>query len=92
MDTTRSLLPRLYRVKQSRQETYDTWTLEFEPVDGEMDSRSSPGQFNMVYGFGVGEVPISISGDPAEPERLVHTIRAVGAVTKALCHMKKPTN
>ena len=90
MDTTRSLLQRPYRVEQSRQETYDTWTLELEPVDGGDGFSFEPGQFNMVYEFGVGEVPISISGDPAEPERLVHTIRAVGAVTKALCHMKKP--
>ena len=43
-----------------------------------------PGQFNMLYAHGVGEVPISISGDPAEPARLVHTIRSVGTVTRAL--------
>ena len=90
MDTTRSLLPQPYPCEQSRQETYDTWTLELEPVDGGDGFSFEPGQFNMVYGFGVGEAPISISGDPAEPRRLVHTIRAVGAVTKALCHMKKP--
>jgi NAD(P)H-flavin reductase len=43
-----------------------------------------PGQFNMIYVHGVGEVPISISGDPGDPERLVHTIRAVGNVTRAM--------
>ena len=43
-----------------------------------------PGQFNMLYLFGVGEVPISISGDPNKPQKLVHTIRAVGPVTKAM--------
>ena len=36
----------------------------------------------MLYGFGVGEVPISISGDPARRDRLVHTVRAVGAMTR----------
>ncbi len=82
-------LPRLYRVQQSRLETYDTWTLESEPVDGDGVFSFAPGQFNMVYGFGVGEVPISISGDPAKPERLIHTVRSVGAVTKALCSLKK---
>ena len=46
-----------------------------------------PGQFNMLYAFGVGEVPISISGDPAEPGRLIHTIRAVGAVAEALARL-----
>ena len=44
-----------------------------------------PGQFNMVYAFGAGEVPISISGDPAAPGPLVHTVRAVGAATRAIC-------
>ena len=53
-----------------------TWTFD---VPGGFAFR--PGQFNMLYVHGVGEVPISISGDPAEPERLVHTIRAVGHVT-----------
>lgn len=43
-----------------------------------------PGQFNMLYVHGVGEVPISICGDPAEPARLVHTIRAVGTVTRVM--------
>lgn len=47
-----------------------------------------PGQFNMLYAFGVGEVPISCSGDPARPEVLVHTIRAVGAVTRMLCGLR----
>ena len=38
----------------------------------------------MLTVFGIGEVPISLSGDPAEPSRLTHTIRAVGAVSTAL--------
>ncbi len=63
------------------QETHDTWTLTLDPGG---PFPFEPGQFNMLYAFGAGEAPISISGDPAEPERLVHTIRAVGAVTRAL--------
>jgi len=47
-----------------------------------------PGQFNMLYAFGLGEVAISISGDPADPERLVHTIHDVGPVTHALTHVE----
>lgn len=43
-----------------------------------------PGQFNMVYLYGVGEVPISIVSDPEEKHVLGHTIRAIGRVTKAL--------
>ncbi|MFN4217858.1 MAG: FAD/NAD(P)-binding protein [Candidatus Bipolaricaulia bacterium] len=49
----------------------------------------APGQFNMLYLFGMGEVPISISGDPAHPDIVVHTVRAVGTVTKALCRLKR---
>jgi NAD(P)H-flavin reductase len=85
----KSTLPRVYSLSGSKAETYDTWTLEFDPVDGHDNFNFAPGQFNMVYGFGVGEVPISISGDPAQPQKLVHTIRSVGPVTRALCTMKK---
>jgi NAD(P)H-flavin reductase len=44
----------------------------------------APGQFNMLSRFGVGEVPISISSDPAHPDRVGHTIRFVGRVTDAM--------
>ena len=49
---------------------------------------SSLGQFNMVYAYGVGEVPISIVSDPDEPERLQHTIRLAGRVTTAILRWK----
>jgi NAD(P)H-flavin reductase len=42
-----------------------------------------PGQFNMVYVPGVGEVAISISSDPEE-EELEHTIRIVGRTTRVI--------
>jgi len=38
----------------------------------------------MLHAFGVGEAPISISGDPSRPDRIEHTIRNVGSVTAAL--------
>jgi NAD(P)H-flavin reductase len=66
-----------------RVETHDTATLELESEDGPA-IEFQPGQYTMLYVFGVGEVPISISGDPGRPQTLVHTIRAVGAVTRAL--------
>jgi NAD(P)H-flavin reductase len=47
-----------------------------------------PGQFNMVYLYGVGEVPISIVSDPQGHEVLDHTIRAVGRVTDGLAKLK----
>ncbi len=48
-----------------------------------------PGQFNMLYAFGVGEVPISLSGDPADDRGIEHTLRAVGPVTRALLSLKR---
>jgi NAD(P)H-flavin reductase len=77
------MIPRLFRVSSVREDTRDTATLVLVPEDG-AELRFEPGQYTMLYVFGVGEVPISISGDPGRPEVLVHTIRAVGAVTRAL--------
>ncbi len=74
--------PSPFRVSERRRETRDSWTLQLEPLAGP-PLVVRPGQFTMLYAFGVGEVPISVSGDPAGP--LVHTIRAVGAVTRAIC-------
>jgi NAD(P)H-flavin reductase len=81
------MLPRAYRVQRVRREIADTFTLELEPSDGGDIPLFIPGQFNMLYVFGVGEIPISISGDPAWRTRLVHTTRAVGAVSKAMARL-----
>jgi NAD(P)H-flavin reductase len=78
-----------YRVRHMRRETSDTFTLDLEPESGGEAMGFAPGQFNMVYLFGVGEIPISISGDPAHPQPLVHTTRAVGAVTKVMSRLKQ---
>jgi NAD(P)H-flavin reductase len=84
-----ALLPRPFRVTRGRRELADVWTLDLEASDGEGPVMFRPGQFTMVYVFGIGEVPISISGDPATPDVLVHTVRAVGAVTRAVCAVQK---
>jgi NAD(P)H-flavin reductase len=73
----RALTPAPLPVLARRQETHDTWTLELASCPG-----YAPGQFAMLYAFGVGEAPISVS---RIGERNQHTIRAVGAVTQALC-------
>jgi NAD(P)H-flavin reductase len=75
-------IPAGFRVRSRRQETADTWTLELE---GTAPLEFEPGQFTMLGAAGCGEVPISISGDPGDPRRLVHTVRAVGAATEAIC-------
>lgn len=83
------MTPRQFQVKRLSKENYDTFTLELQPANGQGESPFLPGQFNMIYVFGVGEVPISISGNPADPKVLVHTTRAVGIVTKALWKLKR---
>jgi NAD(P)H-flavin reductase len=86
---TGPMTPRPFRVVKRRRDTVDTWTLELEPVSGPpLDF--APGQFTMLYAFGIGEVPISICGEPGA-EKLVHTVRAVGAVTEAICASKPGT-
>lgn len=83
-----ALAPRLYVVKNAWRETVDTVTTEFEPLDGDPSMSFLPGQFNMLYVFGVGEIPVSISGDASDQSRLVHTTRNVGLVSKAVCELK----
>jgi NAD(P)H-flavin reductase len=83
------MVPRPYGIQRVRRETQDTFTLELTPADGGDSLAFAPGQFTMLYVFGVGEVPISISGDPSRPQVLVHTIRALGTVTRALRQLKR---
>lgn len=85
---TDPMLPRPFEVRRARHETHDTFTLTLEARDGGPELSFRPGQFNMLYLFGVGEVPISISGDPGSPTMLVHTTRAVGTVTRAMARLK----
>ncbi|HUH07921.1 MAG TPA: FAD/NAD(P)-binding protein [Egibacteraceae bacterium] len=80
------MIPRRFRVAARRRELADTVTLGLEPLDGE-PPQFSPGQFDMLYAFGVGEAAISFSG--AGDGRVEHTVRAVGAVTRALCATRR---
>jgi|UniRef100_A0A7V6A292 NAD(P)H-flavin reductase len=83
------LLPNLFQVESRRRETPDTFTLTLTPAENGGRWPFAPGQFNMLTAFGIGEVPISISGDPARPQTLIHTIRSVGAATRTLCGLRR---
>ena len=83
------MVPDLFKIQQVRRETDDTFTLELGATGRDQTFLFAAGQFNMLYVRGVGEVPISISGDPGHPDTLVHTTRAVGAVTRAMRGLKK---
>ena len=78
---TNSYLPALLRIDSVVREIDGVVTFTLSPPGG---MPFAPGQFNMLYVHGVGEVAISISGDPAQPARLIHTVRSVGTVTRAM--------
>ncbi len=77
--------PRPWPVTAVYDEAPDVVTLAFTPPE---PFRFEPGQFNMLSLPGIGEVPISISGDPAAGTPVLHTVRDVGLVTKALCGLR----
>jgi len=80
------MTPRFLEVRRVIRETADTVTLQLHDPEART---FKPGQFNMLYLFGGGEVAISMSGEPATPSKLVHTIRAVGSVTRPLADLRR---
>jgi NAD(P)H-flavin reductase len=75
--------PAPWRVTHKRRDTEDTWTLELVKYGNGDVEPYAPGQFAMLYAFGAGEAPISVS--EIGHRRLVHTVRAVGPTTRAIC-------
>lgn len=76
------MTPRVARVRRPTRAGPQVWTLEIEPQ--ETTPPFGPGQFNMLTAFGVGEIPVGLSGNPGDSGRLLHTIRVVGPVSAAL--------
>ncbi|UCE90257.1 MAG: FAD/NAD(P)-binding protein [Pseudomonadota bacterium] len=79
------------RIVRRIQESPTIFTLGIELLESNQRKRFSftPGQFNMVYLYGAGEVPISIVSDPEDETMLDHTIRVVGRVTRGLALLKE---
>ncbi|HSO94130.1 MAG TPA: FAD/NAD(P)-binding protein [Candidatus Dormibacteraeota bacterium] len=84
--TADPMIPVAMKVGAVRRETADTVTLLIEPSGGSR-FRFKAGQFNMLYAFAVGEVPISISSNPLDAGPVWHTVRDVGAVSRALTRL-----
>ena len=82
------MLPQPYLVREVFKETPDTFTLRLDPENAVNETVFRPGQFSMLWVFGVGEIPISISGDPALHNRLVYTVRSVGQATHSLVNQR----
>ena len=70
-------------------ENDDTFTLTLDMNSWAEPFEFHPGQFNMVYVYGMGEAAISISSDPARTGTIDHTIHRVGSLTTALAHKKR---
>ena len=84
-------LPREAKIIERVQESPSLFTLRLRFTDPDVHSQFSfmPGQFNMLYLHGVGEVPISIVSDPQDEHMLDHTIRTVGRVTKGFAELNQ---
>lgn len=78
------LTPKICEVKAIKHETSDIFTLTLENDVQTGGFSFLPGQFNMLYQFGFGEAAISLSGSPSSSNEIVHTIKAVGSLTKSL--------
>lgn len=83
------MVPRIVRVQRRTRDLPGHATLELVPTDGAPLPRYAPGQFTMLYVFGVGEIPVSISGDADDGGKLVQTVRSVGAVSEAVTQLKR---
>lgn len=82
------MLPQRFVIKERRKDTVETFSLMLEPTDDcETVEAPLPGQFNMLYAFGVGEAPVSIGG--VSGKELLHTIREVGVVTRAMSKLRR---
>lgn len=89
MQDPRCAAPYEAEVVERLEESPTIFTLRLRFTDPEVHRAYSfaPGQFNMLYLHGVGEVPISIVSDPLDEHMYDHTVRTVGRVTRGLAHL-----
>jgi NAD(P)H-flavin reductase len=82
--------PQEVEIIERIQESPGLFTLRLRLTDSVLQAeyQFEPGQFNMLYLYGVGEVPISIVSDPKDELIIDHTIRAVGRVTNGLSRLQ----
>jgi NAD(P)H-flavin reductase len=76
------LEPVPYRVVEVRPETADVVTIVAAPVSAAL-APAGPGQFMLVWAFGVGEIPISVSR-MGHDDLVMLTVRSVGQVSSAV--------
>ncbi|MBA2653768.1 MAG: FAD/NAD(P)-binding protein [Gammaproteobacteria bacterium] len=91
MNNTNLYLPHEVKVVERIQESPTVFTLRVQFTDFQLQKEFvfQPGQFNMLYLYGVGEVAISIVSDPENSQLYDHTIRAIGRVTRGLEQLQR---
>ncbi len=82
------MCPAVVSVASVDRETHDTYTLTTRSLDSKRLPSFAPGQFSMLYSFGIAELPISISGDSENAQELVYTVRAVGKASQSIVSRK----
>jgi len=80
-------LPREAEIIRRSEESPNTVSLLLRLTDGQPYD-FAPGQFNMLYLYGCGEVAISVVSDTEDDGLLMHTIRALGRITRGLTALK----
>lgn len=83
------MIPDIFCVQRRIEEYPGTFTLYLKKRDGNPTASFQPGQFNMLYAFGAGEVPISMSGSPFNTSVYIHTIKKLGQTTEALEQLRE---
>ncbi len=83
------MIPDIFYVKRRTEEYPGTFTLHLKKKVDQPQTSFQPGQFNMLYAFGAGEVPISMSGPQHNTSVYIHTIRTVGQTTQALEQLRE---
>ncbi len=81
--------PEPWQIRRVRRDSDDVFTWELAPQNGTAAPVFLPGQFNMIYLFGHGDVAISICGEGSLDKQhsnggILHTIHAGGSVTHKL--------
>lgn len=82
-------LPYEAEIVERVQETPDMFTWRLKLIDERLHSSFvfAPGQFNMLYLYGVGEIPVSIVCESNDSSVISHTIRVVGRVSEGMAKL-----
>lgn len=81
------MIPKQFKITKKAEDVMGCVTFTLKPIEKEESCKFDLGQFYMMYNFGDGAVPISISGDAAKEDELTFTIQDAGGVTSHICNL-----